>query len=430
MFTRARLKLAGWYAAVMSLTIVVVGGAAYILLRNDLNHEIDDSIRSAEALLQDLPVLPGERERAGVDDGGGDNRHDDDSDHEDDEPPIALVSEVFYLVLTDDGSVVLNPRDVDLDGIDLQELVSEAGDDELRDVRGEHGSYRLSVAEREEHDEEFVVVGRSLRLRDHQLNSLASVFLLGGGAAVGLAASSGFLLAGRTLAPIRRSYESQQQFVSDASHELRTPLAIARLQTEILTEDTNATIESRMEQVEAIAIQVDRMTALVGDLLTLARADEGRDNLVFQDVDLHALTGDVVHDMQALAELREVQLESAVEAVRCRGDAARLRQMLVILIDNALKYTPSGGRVLVGCRHEGNHAELTVSDTGPGIAPADQRRIFERFYRADSARGRGTGGTGLGLAIAAWIARAHRGRISVQSEPGNGATFRVRLPGA
>lgn len=430
MFTRARLTLMAWYIALLTLTILALGTIAYFLVRDDLDDEIDDSLHAATLQLQSLNGLPEAPPGDGADDDRDDHSDGDSDSHEEETPPVALMSDVFYVLFANDGTIVSNPRRVDLEGVDLAGMAADRHNGALRDVHAEDARYRLSITEWDGPDASYLAVGRSLRLRDHQLESLTTVFVLGGVAGVAIAGLSGFWLAGRTLAPIRRSFESQQQFVSDASHELRTPLAIARLQLEILTEQTDDTIEAHMEQVVAVGEQVDRMTALVGDLLTLARADEGRDNLAVQALDLRDLSGEVVHDMQALAELRGVALNDALQPAEARGDRARLRQLLVILIDNALKYTPSGGSVTVSCRQDGHQVELAVSDTGPGIAPADQRRIFERFYRADSARGRATGGTGLGLAIAAWIARAHRGRIAVQSEPGKGATFRVRLPRA
>jgi signal transduction histidine kinase len=132
--------------------------------------------------------------------------------------------------------------------------------------------------------------------------------------------------------------------------------------------------------------------------------------------------------MEALALERGLTLTIDAEPLEVQGDRHRLRQLGTILLDNALKYTPSGGRVTVRCVRAGKHAELSVADTGPGIPAAEQARIFDRFVRADSARTRSAGGTGLGLAIARWIAESHGGRISVESQPGVGATFLVRLP--
>lgn len=147
-----------------------------------------------------------------------------------------------------------------------------------------------------------------------------------------------------------------------------------------------------------------------------------------EPLELAALTEEVVRDMGALAEVRGVQLNCEAGPTRVLGDSARLRQLLVILIDNSLKYASEGGNVHVRCMADGGRAELTVTDDGAGIDPADQRHIFERFYRADSERTRSKGGTGLGLAIGKWIAEAHGGRISVQSQPGHGTTFTVKLP--
>jgi signal transduction histidine kinase len=177
-----------------------------------------------------------------------------------------------------------------------------------------------------------------------------------------------------------------------------------------------------------VAAELDHLSVLVGDLTTLARADEGRANLLLEDLDLGELTEEVVRDMTALADLLSVELSCEAEPVQLRGDRARLRQLVVILVDNSLKYANEGGTVRVRCAAEGSRAELSVTDDGDGISAEDQNHIFERFYRADAERTRSKGGTGLGLAIGKWIAEAHGGRISVESQPGQGTTFRVRLP--
>jgi two-component system sensor histidine kinase CiaH len=145
-------------------------------------------------------------------------------------------------------------------------------------------------------------------------------------------------------------------------------------------------------------------------------------------VEFGAVVEEVSRDMGALAEIRGVALSATSEPLNVTGDLQRLRQLVVILVDNALKYTPAGGSVSVSCRRAGRRAELRVSDTGPGIAAEHQKRIFDRFFRLDEARKRSAGGSGLGLAIAKWIVDAHHGRITVESAPGKGTTFVVRLP--
>jgi signal transduction histidine kinase len=228
--------------------------------------------------------------------------------------------------------------------------------------------------------------------------------------------------------PIRRSLDTQRRFVSDASHELRTPIAVVKANNELLARHPEATIESSYDQIEAVGAEAEHMTHLVDDLLTLARADEGRVTLTKAPLDLGGLAGEIGRDMGALAELRGVELSVETMPVDVEGDAQRLRQLVVILVDNALKYTPAGGHAKLAVARHGRRAELSVSDDGPGLSPENQKRVFDRFFRVSEARTRGEGGSGLGLAIAKWIAEAHDGRITVESTPGHGATFTVRFP--
>ena len=272
----------------------------------------------------------------------------------------------------------------------------------------------------------FVLVGRSLDARNAQLKALALVFGLGTLVALAAAAAGGFWLAGRALTPIRLTMETQRRFVSDASHELRTPVAVISTNADLLLRHPDDTIESGIEQVAAIHDSATRMGRLVGDLLMLARADEEAVRFAHAEIQLDDIARLVERDMAALAADRGISMAVQATPVTLRGDAERLRQLAVILVDNALKYTPSGGRVVLTCRSEGRRAFLSVQDTGAGIAPEALPHVFERFYRADESRTRS--GAGLGLSIAQWIAEAHGGRIAVESTIGRGSTFTVTLP--
>ncbi len=168
------------------------------------------------------------------------------------------------------------------------------------------------------------------------------------------------------------------------------------------------------------------MSNLVADLLILARADAGQ-GVKLQPVELDRLLLEVFQDTRRLTPGRKVSLRE-LDQVQVQGDPERLKQLLVILIDNALKYTPESGDVQLALHTESGLGVITVADTGIGIAPEDLPHIFERFYRADKARSREQGGTGLGLSIARWIAERHGGYVGVESVVGNGTTFTVRLP--
>jgi signal transduction histidine kinase len=220
--------------------------------------------------------------------------------------------------------------------------------------------------------------------------------------------------------------EAQHRFVSDASHELRTPIAVMKANAEVLLRHPDQTIGSNIDHLEAIDEESTHLARLVGDLLTLARADEHRLDLSLERFPLEEVLDGVRRDMEALAAARHIDLSADLGPGEITGDAQRLRQLTAILLDNALKFTPAGGRVKLASSRQGSRWSISVSDTGPGIPDDAKERIFDRFYRTDESRS--ASGTGLGLAIARTIAEAHHGRIEVASNNGTGATFTVTLP--
>jgi heavy metal sensor kinase len=233
------------------------------------------------------------------------------------------------------------------------------------------------------------------------------------------------------MARLERSFAALRRFTADASHELKTPLTVLRagveraVTTPNLPQDTLAALEEVLQEIK-------RMTELVDALLILARADEGSAPLHREAVDLRAIVEETRETGELLAEESGVTLEVAVPPapVTLDVDAQRIRQLLLNLLTNAVKYTPRGGHVSVSLSEQDGRVTLAVADTGVGIAVGDLPHIFDRFWRADSARTR-TGerpGVGLGLAISKWIAEAHGGRIDVTSRPGRGSTFTVTLP--
>ncbi len=221
-------------------------------------------------------------------------------------------------------------------------------------------------------------------------------------------------------------FRAQRHLVADVSHELRTPLTTIQGNLDLLRRGALDDPEARREAIRAIEAEIGAMSRLVADLLLLAQADAGV-KLEFRPVELDTLLLDVYRQAQTLAQGVKVKLGEEDQAL-VMGDPDRLRQLLLNLVDNALKYTPAGGEVTLSLQREPGWVCIAVSDTGIGISPEDLPHIFERFYRSDKARTRGKGGTGLGLAIARWIAEAHNGRITVESAPNRGSTFTVWLP--
>jgi two-component system OmpR family sensor kinase len=228
------------------------------------------------------------------------------------------------------------------------------------------------------------------------------------------------------LGRLQQAFEAQRQFLADASHELRSPLTAVRANVEALRRGTDTEPAERDETLRIVEREVDRMGRLVDDLLTLARADAGQEPGRAR-LSLDALLLEVYHQQRPLAGRVRLSL-GEFEPVEIDGDADRLKQLLLNLVDNALRHTPAGGTVTLDLIHGEREAIIRVRDTGPGISAEHLPRIFERFYRIDSARSREMGGTGLGLAISQEIAEAHGGRIEVESTVGVGTTFTVVLP--
>jgi len=228
------------------------------------------------------------------------------------------------------------------------------------------------------------------------------------------------------LASLETAYSTQQRFVADASHELRAPLTAIQGNLELLRRQRTMSDADREEALTELGRESARLSRLVADLLTLARADAGI-ALRRCPLDLDTLVLDAFREARHLSRGQALKLDP-FESARVEGDEDRLKQLLLILLDNALKYTPSDGQVTLGLCRRGTYVEVRVRDTGVGIAPEDLPHVFERFYRADPARNRDLGGTGLGLPIARWIAEQHEGEVRLESQPEQGTTAIVRLP--
>ena len=230
------------------------------------------------------------------------------------------------------------------------------------------------------------------------------------------------------LARLDQSFEGMRRFVADASHELRTPISVIRGEADVALANDRSAAEYR----ESLAIILDesrRLSRLVDDLLNLARADAGRVRLQTQDFYWSDLLAECCRSMQSLAAAKSIELTCRTASdMPFHGDEELLRRMTLNLLDNAIRYTPSGGRVAAELEGREDGVLLRISDTGIGIPPEAAQHVFERFFRADKARTRGNGGFGLGLAIVKWIAESHRGAVDLASSPGAGSVFTVTLP--
>ena len=264
------------------------------------------------------------------------------------------------------------------------------------------------------------ISGLHARLRDN-LIGLNVIILLGGGAL-------SYYLARRTLKPIEAALAAQTRFAGDASHELRTPLTAMKSEIEVALRDPKLSASEAREMLASNLEEVIKLEGLATGLLHLARQDN--ETLERVPVAAAVIIEQAIERVAKSAVARKISFDTAAKGGVVIGDVARLVELLVVLLDNAAKYSPEGGTVTVSTKLHGGTVDIVVRDTGIGIAPADMEHIFERFYRADSSRSKTTPGYGLGLPIAAQIAELHGGSIDASSRIGHGATFTVHLPAA
>ncbi|MBD5833607.1 sensor histidine kinase [Weissella confusa] len=229
--------------------------------------------------------------------------------------------------------------------------------------------------------------------------------------------------------PIMRAWSQQRTFVADAAHEFKTPMTVIQNNLERMLERPNDTVMDQVENVANALTEVRHLNNLTGDLLTLSQADADVPLFAFADMDLAKVAREVGDIFEFTAEEKGQTLRVDVpETLPIVGDAQRLRQLLVILTDNAQKYAGEGADVTISATQTNSSIKLQVSDTGKGVPDDDKQRLFDRFYRVDKARSRSTGGHGLGLAIAKWVVQGHRGTIEVLDNQPHGTIFSMTLP--
>jgi signal transduction histidine kinase len=237
-------------------------------------------------------------------------------------------------------------------------------------------------------------------------------------------ALASWMLAGRSIKPAQRAWDQQQQFISNASHELRTPLTLMRANADYALRSSST--DEREKSLHDIVGEVDYMNRLVEDLLLLSRLDAHRLTLANEPVVLEELLNETARQVEKLAATKSVSLNVESTAGTVRGDRVRLRQVLLILLDNALRFTPSGGTIRMASKVNNREVVITVADSGPGIPPEHLPHIFDRFYQVPGQTG-DERGNGLGLSIAKGLVEAHHGKIGITSQPGKGTSVRIVL---
>ena len=425
MFSRARWRLTLFFDIVVAVILIFIGVAVLSASRTALFDGVNDDLEArAQRELRPLGEQLLQRLRRG-------------DQLQDPTVPKALTAGgYFFALVREDGTILAKSANIDEAGLAGLEDIGKAtpGDPTFVDTKSSDGdNLRVYVRTINGPREKPILleVGRSTEPEREALRRLISILIAGGIAGLTLSVGGGYWLAGYALKPIKVAMGKQQEFVADASHELRTPLSLIRANAEILKREADKQAGTNTESLQDIISETDRLASLVSRMLTLARADSGKTVMEAAPVDMGGLARDTVREMRALAADKGITIEApALGPVVVEGDELRLRELLTILLDNAMKYSDKGARVDVWVGLDRGKAVLRVSDNGRGIPKEALPRIFDRFYRADRARSREMGGTGLGLAIAKWIVDTHKGHIRVESEIGLGTTITVELPAA
>ncbi|MFX3624843.1 MAG: sensor histidine kinase [Ectobacillus sp.] len=300
---------------------------------------------------------------------------------------------------------------------------------ELHDIKVGSFSFRAIAIQAESNIGTVTVqILRNVNSEQELLDRLFIFIVVGCGIGIICAVAAGYFLAGRALVPIQYAWQKQQQFVSDASHELRTPLAVIQSKTDVLFRSPSATIEEKVTDISAISKECRRLSKLVTNLLTLARSDSDQIEVKKEVFQLDDLLREITENYTEIAAYQEKTLIlDAPSSVAFMGDKERIHQLVVILLDNAMKYTKEGGRIGLACKQAASSIILSIRDNGIGIAEEDIPRIFDRFYQSDKAR-TVSEGAGLGLSIAKWIIEKHKGKVKVQSKLGEGTYIEIVFP--
>lgn len=456
MLKKAQLRLILWNVGVIVALLTAMVLALYFSISNTIEMDVNtDLTHSAKIILQatqytSVPPTTGPLTPPGAgssqatlptkgdDDTNKDNHSEDSSIQTDDNLRVSLAS-AFYLIVDTSGKLVENPRMINdplLPDRSVLALVLQ-GQSLFRNIRLVNNLpirlYSVPVRNTSGQIVGMLQVGKEMVGYEEQLNQALIITLIVALAGLGLAVAAAFLLTNRALVPVHQSFERQRHFVADASHELRTPLALIRANAEVALLSNNKPDDATGKLLKDICQEVDYLTRLVADLLTLARADDGNYIHKPEPVELEHLAQEIVRQMLPLATARNLALKLERPAagqgeIWLEGDPVRLRQLLLILLDNAIKYTQNGEVRLILEGEPNRSAVIKVIDTGIGIPQDNLDMIFDRFYRVAKARSRSEGGFGLGLSIARWIVQVHRGTIEVTSQSGKGSTFVVTLP--
>jgi two-component system, OmpR family, sensor histidine kinase CiaH len=415
MFKKTHIRLTFINSISFIILFGILLGNIYFYTQHQLYKDVNQSLRDSVAHFQQMSA--GQVQGPEPRDGEGRFMH------------LERDPRNITLVWDDHNHLVTQNRESALFQ-DNEKLIWPKVKGKLTDITVENLSFRY-IAYQVNSDLFGKVTVQTLRIVNSEkelLNRL--LWIMGIGCVLGLicAILAGYILAGRALVPIKNAWLKQQQFVSDASHELRTPLAVIQAKTDLLFRSPSASIKDKIIDVSTISNESRRLSKLVSNLLILARSDSDQIEIHKQTFRLDELLGEIIQQYEEIVAYQgKSLLLDAPEQVMFIADKERIHQLIVILLDNAIKYTKEGGEITLSCHQSHSSIYLQVKDTGVGIAEKDIPKIFDRFYQSDKAR-TASEGTGLGLSIGKWIIDKHHGKAKVSSGLGKGTLIEITFP--
>jgi signal transduction histidine kinase len=412
---RLRLRLTIWYVATFGLIILLLGAGLFLVISYQLSQQLDDSLKSAS-----FELVRAARIRE-VEAAGARGRVIDAVDE------LNIPDRMLYLL--DIQGNPIKPAKVDdwirqsaKDAGRVGQITAQHDAPEDRTLRLHALRFKLASGR----ELVAVAVADRIELEDRYADLIAA-FVAISFAALILVAAGGFILVRKSTAPIERSMEFMRRFMADAAHELRTPITILRTRAEVALQQPRDA-ENYVSALRGVEAEARRLGGIVDSLLVLARADAGERQIDKERIFLDDIAIDAASAAQIVARQKKVLVTvDEFEEAPVFGDATLIRQLMMIVLDNAVKFTDGGGQVHVRVSMHEGAPTFVVEDTGIGIRQEELSRVFQRFFRGETARSR-TDGAGLGLSIASWIAREHDAEISLSSEPGKGTRVIVTFP--
>jgi signal transduction histidine kinase len=411
---RLRVRLTAWYVGVFALVLLVFGGGLFYVVTREISADLDESLQDATEELARATEI---RQREGPPGPGRVDALDE----------LRIPDRSLYLL--DAGGRPIHPDTVPpwLQSIAVQ--AARGGPLIVEHDLTTTTTWRAYATPFQLPDGEHYVAVAAADVVELQHRYPALLLAFGAAAVVALllVGLGGWLLARRSTEPVRDAFQRMRGFMADAAHELRTPVGVVKVHAEVALRQPRKPDEY-VEILRAVHGEAARLGGILENVLTIARADAGVWPARHESLFLDDLLLDVADNARVLGEAKGIAIQvTALDEAAVRGDPELLRQLLMILLDNAVKFTQPGGHVDVAAQGKGDHVEVSVSDDGPGIEPELIPHIFDRFYRGDSARSRAAG-AGLGLSIARWIADEHHATIHVDSAPGRGTRVTVTFP--